>query len=118
MTDEQIIALIKTARQNGLTSGGTLGHHAGWCDDVADCLEELLDTTQRHRADIDRLTTELEAMRMECNSLKMRLACSRAGAVGEFMLRVLDLFPDDKSYAIISRTTIKRFAQEMTEGEQ
>lgn len=55
MTDEQIMEQIKIARQNGLTSGGTLGHHAGWCDDVADCLEELLDTIQRQKSEIEKL---------------------------------------------------------------
>ena len=65
MTDEQIIELIKIARQNGLTSGGTLGHHAGWCDDVADCLEELLETIQRQKDEIERLTEQLKTARVE-----------------------------------------------------
>ena len=58
---------------------------------------------KRQKAEIERLTEQLNT--------------ARADAVREFADKVLDLFPDDKSWTIISRTTIKRFVQEMTEGE-
>lgn len=91
MTDKQIIELIKIARQNGLASGGTFGHHAGWCDEIADCLEELLDTIQRQKDEIERLTSENEDLLGNCGELgarimmlKAQLATARGDAVREF----------------------------------
>ena len=119
MTDEQIEKGLEclASEKDVLCAGCEYRHFDGNTCHKANA-KDAIALIQRHRAEIDRLTTELEAMRMECNSLKMRLACSRAGAVGEFMLRVLDLFPSDKKFTTISRATIWQIAQEMKEGEQ
>lgn len=34
--------LVYRLRKRGLSSGGTLGHHSGLCDEAADLIEELI----------------------------------------------------------------------------
>lgn len=38
--------MIKTLRKHGLGNPSALGYHAGWCDVIADRLEELLTQSQ------------------------------------------------------------------------
>lgn len=46
MNREQIIKAIAELRKHGLANGGALGYHAGWCDEVADTLEELTEENE------------------------------------------------------------------------
>ena len=43
---EQIMKAIAELRKHSLANGGTLGYHAGWCDEVADTLEELTEENE------------------------------------------------------------------------
>ena len=50
MNREQIIKGVKELRKRGLSDGTSLGYHAGWCDEVADIIEELAEENERLRA--------------------------------------------------------------------
>ena len=39
---EDVMRAIVELRKHGLNNGGALGYHAGWCDEVADLLENAL----------------------------------------------------------------------------
>ena len=39
---EQIVKAVAELRKRGLSNGGSIGYHAGWCDEVADLLENAL----------------------------------------------------------------------------
>ena len=88
---ERIIKAIIELRVHGLANGGTIGYHAGWCDDVADRLADTLSLikelteeneawqksliTQKENADkaYYELACELENLRAENERLKNRI---------------------------------------------
>lgn len=41
MKPEDVMRAIAELRKRGLSNGGGLGYHAGWCDEVADLLESV-----------------------------------------------------------------------------
>lgn len=52
MEGDKIEKALHELRRIGLSNGGSLGYHAGWCDAVADVLEEAI---RDLRAENDRL---------------------------------------------------------------
>ena len=116
MTDEQIIKEIKSLIKAIKDNNGWWENEGrgGWFN--YSILEDALTVIQRLKSQVNRLKKYDEERDI---ALHARLiATAHADAVRVFAEMVLNLFPDDKSYAIISRTTIKRLVQEMTEGEQ
>lgn len=80
-------------------------------------VDKWLDDEELDKDEVIRAATMREKTLAIVEGLQAQLSAARADAVREFADRVLDLFPADKPYTSISRTTIKRFVRELTEDE-
>ena len=75
--EEQIIKVIMELRVHGLANGGTIGYHAGWCDDAADRLadarayiRELTEENKRLKANEIMAVEEIEKLEAETKRLE------------------------------------------------
>lgn len=135
---EDVMKAVEELRKHGLNNGGALGYHAGWCDEVADLLENLLTLLREKDAEIERLTAENGILKKrldeaetnielledvvgdvsddEVEQLEKLLAMERADAITEFAERLkthecLPEYPWDEPFVLTSN--IDQIAKEM-----
>lgn len=65
MKPEDVMRAVAELRKHGLSSGGTLGYHAGWCDEIADLLESVNAFLREKDAEIERVTKERDLANAE-----------------------------------------------------
>ena len=57
---DQIKKAIMELRRHGLSYGGTIGYHAGWCDDVADRITDAIALIKEQEEQIFKLENRLK----------------------------------------------------------
>ena len=81
----------------------------------ADLIGDGLLIIKRQKAEIERLETELQAMRGAANSLKMHLQTARAEAIKEFAERLKQTRADLYGIEMVAVGNIDAIAEQMTE---
>ena len=133
---EQIKKAIIELRNHGLANGGTLGYHAGWCDEVADTLENALALINSQEQKIKELTENSERLRAE-NAEQDAAIIKALKQMGEIrretktdaVRKVVDLI-EEKALAVpmmhkplkfilqITKDDLDQIAKEMTESAE
>ena len=85
----------------------------GYCTNLA--LTHALDLIRQQKAEIDRLETELQAMRSAANSLKMHYQTARADAIKAFADRLKQTRVDLDGIEMVAVGNIDAIAEQMTE---
>lgn len=115
-TDEQIIKACECCANADCLNCPRWSEEwtSGMCNDF---LLSVRDLINRQRAEIQRLTVELDAMRGAANSYKMNYENAKAEAYKEFAERLEIALLVDGIYSVIVKNTIHRLVKEMTGGE-
>ena len=115
LNTEQIKKAVDELRKHGLNNGGTLGYHAGWCDDVADTIENVLPLITSQEQRIKELETENTQFRHEQEELTVRKMQERLKAE---MRNTAKYSFGRREYSVIGEEFIDQIAKEMLEGEK
>ena len=79
--------------------------------------KDALALISRQNAEIERLTTELDAMRGAANSYKMHYEKAKSEAIKEFADKVIDLIYEADDINAVSEWQIRNLVKIMTEGK-
>ena len=80
---------------------------------VGEMVKDALDLINRQKAEIERLTEEVNSKYKWENKLDKTIKETESEAIKGFEDKILDLFPADKNHTTISRFTVKQIVKEM-----
>lgn len=115
---EQIIKAIIELRVHGLDNGGTIGYHAGWCDDVADRLANALSLIKELTEDNESLKTQRRVLAVGLKDLRQEIKETKADTVRKMQTEIASRCIKGGIYPAFVERTIDQVAKEMLEGEK
>ena len=113
--EEQITKAIMELRTHGLAYGGTIGYHAGWCDDVADRLADAISLIKKLTEENERLIAK-ERNATEILNFKFAYDAGKADGVRKMHNEIKGRCIKGGIYPAFVAGIIDQIAKEMTEG--